>query len=847
MLARNRKTPRIVRGAPEERTTAGQGRYLPPAPVRAAQPFDRATWPAATTASVVRPSGTKLHVGCGGKVLPGWLNTDAKPGVGPDGVVDLSNLQLPAGYFDSIYACHVLEHCWPEETPGILSALRTALQPHGTLLLAVPDLRLIVANCVDGHTFGMDPNPPLFGNLRKSAPEWDRHRQAFWAERLEQLLLSAGLVNVRQWLPSQYPDIAALRDWSSYPTITLNMAADAPDGARVFDRHVDLVAVTEDHPDALDVSVLLGTVNRAALLEDCIASIRSSLSGSGLRYEIVVAYGTDDESTLPWMRLQQDIVPVCGGMQGAIHAFNVAYRVSRGRYVCQLNDDVQVDGKSIAIAVQHLEDDRTSAGVVFKFDRGDGQGYRHAKLHGGLHPNQLVARREACEAVVERIGGFWGNEDWRTDKTYGGDSAFGVLCIHLGLRLDSVPGVTCRDRVNDSNDGLRARNSQLRAGHGDNWRAMYLPLQQTPATAPGADEWPHVYLPRPSMLPRRSPVLAGPPERVLHLSQRTDATPQHGFTHGVSTLGPYRQIPWTLQARAHGVATMERNVLDAIREHQPTLIFSQVQGGEWPTLDFQNAMRAAAPAGCLLANFTGDVRTRAGEPLQDWQVRICQGLDLFLATNCEYPVRLRQEYRVPCATGYLLCGTDAEENPFVPCALPDEWADSAGQAVFVGNRHPWAGDRDAVLLQVQQRLPGRLHAYGSGWTGAFGHAAIPRDARGRLHAAASVVVGASAFTCLRRYTSGRFADALHTGAVYAFQAFPDWQGTGVRNGVHALAWHDADELADLLRDWLRPERAADRLAMRRAAHALAVQEMAWPAVMENLLAIVRDLRARRQQ
>lgn len=182
------------------------------------------------------PPGSRLHIGCGSRRLVGWVNADAVPGVG-DVVLDLHDLgALPFSTFQEVYGSHVLEHCWPQDTPGILRRLHAALLPGGTLRLSVPDLRLVVKNCLDAQVFG-DENAALAviygGSFSRTTSAPDLHRQAFWRERLARLLTEAGFVNVREWGPGQYPAIDALRDWATHPrdaggrsSISLNMEGD---------------------------------------------------------------------------------------------------------------------------------------------------------------------------------------------------------------------------------------------------------------------------------------------------------------------------------------------------------------------------------------------------------------------------------------------------------------------------------------------------------------------------------------------------------------------------------------------------------------------------------------------
>jgi SAM-dependent methyltransferase len=803
-------------------------RAPPPVPRRGVLMRPVPTRPA-IAAKLVADPGARLHLGCGPKRIPGWLNTDGVPGVG-EALVDLHALDLPESTFAVIYGSHVLEHCWPAETPRILEQLLEALQPGGTLLLSVPDLRLVVQNCVDSNVYGGEDSAlsVIYGGAfsrATSAP--DLHRQAFWRERLERLLLDAGFTNVREWGFGKYAEIDALADYSTYPrangksTISLNLEADRPG---------KVVAAAPVEP--LDVSVILGTVDRPKMLRDCIEAVRASCAG--LRYEIVVAYGRANEPSLPWMGEQRDIVPVLGGMEGAIPAFNRAYDACRGRYICQINDDVLVDGDAIARAVRHLDAEVASAGVVFKFDRLDGAGYRHENLGGKLHPNQIVARRSTCESVVERIGAFWGDAAHRTDKTYGGDSAFGAFCHHLGLRLDSVDGVTCRDRCNESQDALREANARIAPDHLQRFNATYRPLLDAPAIAPAADEWPRLYVPRMGMAPRRSPVEAGHPLRLLHLSLRDATEPQVDLRRALARIGPTVEMPW------HG---HEREAIEIARS-RPDLIFAQIQSDAW-TPAMSAALRAAAGTACMLVLWTGDVRTSGAQPVERWLVSAAQHFDLLLADSTTYPRKLALDERVPASCGYLGCGIDPSLNPWNAAAT------EAGAAVFLGTNYRSldGGAREQLMFDVSAALPGSLTIYGRGWGGTrLESIALPfveQPMASAIMRRAPVTICTSLFSDLGRYTSDRLKRALASGAVVAVRRFPDMEGLGLVDGENCLTWSTQAELVALLRDWTRPERAADRQVIRARAAELAHRRFTWDRVVEELLAIVRDHRERR--
>jgi predicted SAM-dependent methyltransferase len=83
--------------------------------------------------------GVKLHFGCGGRILPGWLNVDGWDGEGVDAVFDLRQpLPLRDASCRMIFTEHVLEHIDQQFRPRVLRELCRVLEPGGTLRVSVP-------------------------------------------------------------------------------------------------------------------------------------------------------------------------------------------------------------------------------------------------------------------------------------------------------------------------------------------------------------------------------------------------------------------------------------------------------------------------------------------------------------------------------------------------------------------------------------------------------------------------------------------------------------------------------------------------------------------------------------
>lgn len=81
----------------------------------------------------------KVHLGCGGHELAGWVNIDNHPA--PLAIDVRSGLPLPTGSARYVFLAHLLEHLfYPNEAYGLLSEIRRVLVPGGTVRIVVPDI-----------------------------------------------------------------------------------------------------------------------------------------------------------------------------------------------------------------------------------------------------------------------------------------------------------------------------------------------------------------------------------------------------------------------------------------------------------------------------------------------------------------------------------------------------------------------------------------------------------------------------------------------------------------------------------------------------------------------------------
>jgi SAM-dependent methyltransferase len=150
----------------------------------------------------------KLNLGCGDKILPGYVNVDvaaSRAGKHPDVLCDLHRLTpFEDNSVDEILSVHVVEHFWRWEVVGILKEWVRVLKPGGPMILECPNLK---SAC---ESFLADPDsfsgPGAEGQRTMwvfyGDPAWRDplmvHRWGYTPLSLARGMHEAGMVNIRQ-------------------------------------------------------------------------------------------------------------------------------------------------------------------------------------------------------------------------------------------------------------------------------------------------------------------------------------------------------------------------------------------------------------------------------------------------------------------------------------------------------------------------------------------------------------------------------------------------------------------------------------------------------------------------
>jgi SAM-dependent methyltransferase len=155
----------------------------------------------------------KLNLGCGDKIIEGYVNVDLvqeRAGRQPDVICDVRNLDVFSdNYCDEILAVHVVEHFWRWEVEAVIKEWFRVLKPGGKLILECPNLKTACEEFLNDPdkaslpgTEGQRTMWVFYGDPRWQDPLMV-HRWGYTPNSLASLMKICGLIEVKQE-PAQY-------------------------------------------------------------------------------------------------------------------------------------------------------------------------------------------------------------------------------------------------------------------------------------------------------------------------------------------------------------------------------------------------------------------------------------------------------------------------------------------------------------------------------------------------------------------------------------------------------------------------------------------------------------------
>jgi predicted SAM-dependent methyltransferase len=146
---------------------------------------------------------TKLHLGCGKKYIPGYINIDCDENPSCDYNENIKNLWHPENTVDVIYCCHAFEYFDRIEAIEVLKNWHKVLRKGGILRLSVPDFEGIVKVYQKyGNLEHQGILGPLFGRWEIEAQKERTflfHKTVYDFNSLKNMLESVGFTNVRRY------------------------------------------------------------------------------------------------------------------------------------------------------------------------------------------------------------------------------------------------------------------------------------------------------------------------------------------------------------------------------------------------------------------------------------------------------------------------------------------------------------------------------------------------------------------------------------------------------------------------------------------------------------------------
>ena len=179
---------------------------------------------------------TRLHLGCGHRHLPGFVNIDQDPLEHVDHVLDIKDLSIfENGSVDEIYSCGVIVYFDRFQIKDVLKEWNRVLKVGGKLRISIADFEKMVQVYLNSgkNLESRGILGPLFGRweiTEEGEPKVIYQTTTYDFKSLEKVLIDCGFGDVkrydwRDFLPEGYDDYSRAyiplmdRDWETYVVV----------------------------------------------------------------------------------------------------------------------------------------------------------------------------------------------------------------------------------------------------------------------------------------------------------------------------------------------------------------------------------------------------------------------------------------------------------------------------------------------------------------------------------------------------------------------------------------------------------------------------------------------------
>lgn len=258
----------------------------------------------------------KLHLGCGERRLPEFINIDSRQTQATDYVTDAATLPFPDGSVERIETYHMIEHLSLQHLAAALDEWQRVLVPGGVLVIECPDFDALVKEYLGGNA-GRLRN--IFGARRFPG---DAHQHGWNFSRLEALLREHGFHSIRQ---------ADAQDYHRLEEPCLRVEA-------LAGPERPILAIGKLEPVA---DIIIPVWNHLDLTRRVVQSVRENTS---VPYRLIVVDDGSTDGTAEWLAEQDDITVITNeANRGFAPSVNRGLRATTAPYVVLMNNDVEVD------------------------------------------------------------------------------------------------------------------------------------------------------------------------------------------------------------------------------------------------------------------------------------------------------------------------------------------------------------------------------------------------------------------------------------------------------------------------------------------------------------------------
>jgi glycosyltransferase involved in cell wall biosynthesis len=593
----------------------------------------------------------------------------------------------------------------------------------------------------------------------------------------------------------------------------------------------------------MDVSIVSGTYNRIAYLQNMVESIRQSVRFN-LSYEVVLVDGGSIDGTIEWCKEQADIRLIeHGQLYGAVKAFNDGAFAAKGDYVILANDDIEFVGDSIWRAYLHMQLNPACGVGCFYQDRDRQDAPEESKWHVETMPVVVAGKQSAAYygqvCIVPRwlgdkvswwcdgeqykmIGSERRDPNIKPLHTYAGDNELSARVYELGYQVLPVEGAKIHDTV--ALDELRKLNNiqggkdpkAVRGHHPDSWswgRKWRNP--QTELVGPILKDAPMAL----------NPLSESP--RILYLpiyeqGWAIQKEQKRGLREALQEAGIVQEYDYVSRFHEAGKETMLTEIRSALINLRPTLVLSQLHNdaniNPFDLADF----RRLAPR-TRFVNWNGDYWP--DNLLSSQGIALARSFDLMTSVNLD------------AVEKYLAMGINARfwQIGWEPDGRVDQPA-HYNDVVFLASGYSQARQELGRWLKAMRGF--RFGLWGSGWPDGWsnGQNLYNFKEAAEIYKGAKLALGDSQWP-QSGFVSNRVMQILAAGGcALCHQWFRGMENLGLVDGQTCIVWQDKGELEIKIRHYLNQESERKRIA--EAGERLALERHSFQARVKELFAML---------